>query len=306
MSKLHPRNKHQGRYDLDTLSQTSSNLASYIHTNQYGVRTIDFFNPDAVRHLNQALLLHYYGLTNWEIPENVLCPAVPGRADYIHTMADLLYEQRPKLLKQKTPKVHCLDIGVGASCIYPIIGRSEYGWSFTGSDISQDSLKSASKIIDSNDLLRDQVRLIYQPDPSATLQGIVGEKRFDLVISNPPFHKSKKEAIAATQRKHVNLNSKTTVSAYQGVETELWTKGGELQFIGTLITESKSYASQIQWFSTLVSKKEHLPILQRQIHNAEADDCRIFELAQGQKQSRILTWTYLTQKQRKIWATTQW
>ena len=67
-------------------------------------------------------------------PSGYLCPPIPGRVDYIHYLADLLAESN----NQEIPRgsgIKALDIGTGASLVYPLTGNSEYGWTFTGVDI---------------------------------------------------------------------------------------------------------------------------------------------------------------------------
>jgi hypothetical protein len=56
-----------------------------------------------------------------------------------------------------TPSIHVLDIGVGASCIYPIIGAKLYGWTFTGTDIDEASATSSRHIVQHNSLLNIRV-----------------------------------------------------------------------------------------------------------------------------------------------------
>ena len=132
--KLHPRNKHRQGYNFKQLTKTCPDVAPFVQINKYGTESIDFSNAMAVKLLNKALLIEYYGIVNWQIPPNYLVPPIPGRADYIHHIADVLSDQ----MKQKIPrgpKIKCLDIGVGANCIYPILGTQEYGWSFIGADI---------------------------------------------------------------------------------------------------------------------------------------------------------------------------
>ena len=87
---LHPRNRHHQRYDLPALCQAHPDLQGYITLNPLGEQTIDFANPQAVKALNKALLAHFYAVKHWDIPDGFLCPPVPGRADYIHHLADLL------------------------------------------------------------------------------------------------------------------------------------------------------------------------------------------------------------------------
>ena len=95
---LHPRNLHRNRYDFEKLISTCPELNDFVSINKYGIETIDFSNPSAVKTLNKALLQTYYDIQNWEIPKNYLCPPIPGRADYIHYIADLLAESHNCLL----------------------------------------------------------------------------------------------------------------------------------------------------------------------------------------------------------------
>ena len=119
---LHPRNPHRGRYDFDLLTSTSATLEQYVRVNEYGDASIDFANPKAVKALNQALLKQFYGISVWDIPNQYLCPPIPGRADYLHYLADLLHETNDA---HALKKVRVLDIGAGANMIDPLIGSQE-------------------------------------------------------------------------------------------------------------------------------------------------------------------------------------
>ena len=146
-AELHVRNKHRERYDLDALVKSLPELKEYVILNKYDVESIDFANPAAVKALNKALLIHFYAVESWDIPEGFLCPPIPGRSDYIHIVADLLSGgDETKIPTGK--KVKCLDIGTGANCVYPIIGVSEYDWNFIGSDIDPVSVDWAKGILD--------------------------------------------------------------------------------------------------------------------------------------------------------------
>lgn len=140
---LHPRNRHHSRYDLATLCQVNPELRQFLTLTPAGEQSVDFANPLAVKALNKALLAHFYAVANWDIPDGFLCPPVPGRADYIHHLADLLAEASGTI----PVNASILDIGVGANCIYPLIGVHEYGWRFTGSETSSQALSSAQAII---------------------------------------------------------------------------------------------------------------------------------------------------------------
>ncbi|MGB0885290.1 MAG: 23S rRNA (adenine(1618)-N(6))-methyltransferase RlmF [Chitinophagales bacterium] len=294
-AKIHPRNKHCGNYDFDALIKTLPELDVYVILNKYQNKSIDFFDQNAVKALNKALLKHYYNIDYWDIPQDYLCPPIPGRADYIHHVADLLAKNNNDIIP-KGDKVKVLDIGTGANCIYPIIGNAEYAWRFVGSDMSKKSLESANKNIENNENLSKNVELRLQKNIKNIFKGIIKENEcFNLTICNPPFHSSKAEATKGTLRKLNNLkkqnNSKLLLN-FGGQNNELWCTGGEIQFIKTMIIESKSFANQVLWFTTLVSKEAHLQTIYQMLKKAKVAKMRTINMAQGNKQSRVVAWTF--------------
>jgi 23S rRNA (adenine1618-N6)-methyltransferase len=291
-TQLHPRNKHRGQYDFELLTKTYSELAKYVKQNNYQNLSIDFFNPEAVKALNKALLKQYYNIDFWEIPDNYLCPPIPGRADYIHNIADLLNDTN----LSNNNKIKCLDIGTGANCIYPIIGIAEYNWNFIASDIDKTSLKSAQIIIDSNKSLEKKIELRLQDDKKNIFKGIIKETdKIDVSICNPPFHASAKEAQATSLKKLNNLKNTRNARLelnFGGISNELWCEGGEEQFIKKMIVESMDFASNIRWFTTLVSKSAHLETFYLLLNQQKVREYKTMEMGQGNKISRIIAWTY--------------
>jgi 23S rRNA (adenine1618-N6)-methyltransferase len=290
---FHPRNKHQGQYDLLTLQTVSLGLKPFVFENQYGNLTIDFSDPKAVIELNRALLKHYYGIMDWNIPEQALSPPIPGRADYIHYLADLLEVQ-----KDTKNQIKVLDVGVGANCIYPIIGFHEYGWKMVASDINSESLTNAKRIADANPLFSRSLELRQQNHPTQIFKGIITKQDvFTATICNPPFHASLEDAQSGSIRKWKNLNKKQTRTHekvnlnFGGEGSELWCAGGELSFIQRMIKESVEFSSQCKWFSTLVSKSENLPKIQNALTQINAKKVQVVEMSQGQKKSRFIAWT---------------
>ena len=306
---LHPRNPHRLRYDFKELMVRCPELGPYVSLNQYGDESINFADPAAVKMLNRTLLINFYGISFWDIPENYLCPPVPGRADYIHYIADLLSTCDNGIIPRgKTVSV--LDTGTGANCIYPIIGSYEYGWRFTGSDIDAVSIDSAQKIINANISLTGAVELRMQKNPSAVFRGIVKrDELFDVAICNPPFHSSPENAASGSLRKVNNLNSKKItdpVLNFGGQSIELWTPGGEESFVKKMIHESSEIARQCLWFTTLISKKTTLAGVYKALKQVKALDVRTIDMKQGHKISRIAAWSFLDKIQQKKWTTERW
>jgi 23S rRNA (adenine1618-N6)-methyltransferase len=306
---LHPRNLHQGRYDLELLSDSLPELKAHIFKNEHGNLTLDFANPKAVKSLNRALLKHFYNMEFWDIPAGFLCPPIPGRADYLHYLRDLLGESNVG----KTPigpKIKVLDIGTGANLIYPILGNSIYDWSFVGSELNPVAMESAQKIIAQNQKLQGKIELRLQPDSSKIFSNIIlDEDFFDLTVCNPPFHESAQAAKEVSQRKVRNLTGKLTskpVLNFGGQADELWTDGGELEFIRKMIQESMSFKNQVYWFTTLVSKSENLKSIYYQLEKAGVFSQKTVQMEQGNKQSRFVAWTFLNDKQREDWKKFRW
>ena len=301
---LHPRNFHNDRYDFSTLIKSQNDLKEFVKPNKYGDLSIDFANSNAVIALNKALLSHFYGIKNWEIPKGYLCPPIPGRADYIHHIADLLAScNDEKVPRGKTIKG--LDVGIGANCIYPIIGVSVYGWKFLGSDIEKVSIQSVQNIINSNEILKENIIVKQQENSSNIFVNIINkDEKYDFTLCNPPFHKSLDEALAGNKRKVQNLTKqKNTKSAlnFGGKNNELWCEGGEIAFIKNMIKESLKFPKNCLWFTTLVSKKENLPFIYKSLKDIKAVEVKTIEMAHGQKISRIVAWSFLSKDEQNTW-----
>lgn len=303
---LHPRNIHRSRYDFDLLISNCPELKAFISINKFGIETIDFSNPLAVKTLNKALLQTYYNIQNWDIPKNYLCPPIPGRADYIHYIADLLAETNNGQIPEGN-SVMGLDIGTGANLIYPILGNSIYNWSFVATDIYKTSIENCSKIIEANPKLIDAISLQQQTESRFIFKNIIiPEDRFTFTMCNPPFHASAEEANKSTSRKVSNLNPKekkntNPVLNFGGQNAELWCNGGEIGFVTQMIYESVKYASQCLWFTTLVSKKENLSSIYKTLKKVNAVSVKTIEMSQGQKNSRIVAWSFLSNTEQTAW-----
>lgn len=306
---LHPRNKHRERYNFKELTSTCPELKPFVILNKYNDESIDFSNAEAVLMLNKALLKHFYSVDYWSIPKGYLCPPIPGRADYIHYIADLLATKNQGKIPTGNA-IQCLDIGVGANCIYPIIGNKEYGWSFVGTDIETTTIQSATKIIEENAFLKNSVELRLQKNPNNILRGIIkNDEYFDLTICNPPFHASFEETQSENLRKLRNLkhtrNIKPTLN-FGGKNMELWCEGGEKTFVVNMITQSKELSTSCLWFSTLISNESHLKKIYKVLKELKAFEFKTITMTQGNKTSRIVAWTFFNEEQQKNWMNARW
>ena len=301
---LHTRNLHRFGYDFKKLIIANPDLSNFVFVNQFQNETIDFSNPQAVKSLNSSLLILYYDIKNWDIPEDYLCPPIPGRADYIHYIADLLSNTNNNTIPEGE-NVIGLDIGTGSNLIYPILGNSIYNWSFVGTDVDEIAIQNCKKIINQNPKLTDSISLQLQVSSRFIFKDIIlPEDKFAFTICNPPFHNSAIEATKSSIRKINNLENtrvKTPVLNFGGQNTELCCDGGEIAFITQMIFESAKYPMQVLWFTTLVSKKENLPNIYKILNKVSAVDVKTIDMAQGQKTSRIVAWTFLSESQKENW-----
>jgi len=306
---LHPRSLHRELYDFKRLVAISPALLPFVKPNAYNILSVDYSDPAAVIALNQALLKYFYNISNWSIPQSYLCPPVPGRADYVHYIADVLAASNDGVIPT-SPNVTVLDIGAGANLIYPLIGNAVYGWRFIASDIDPVAIKSAQKIIQANPQIAGNITCRLQPQGNDVFTGIVkpGEL-IDLTMCNPPFHRSAAEAAAGTVKKLQNLGDRfpsKPVLNFGGKHNELWCAGGEAGFINRLVTQSAQFAKNVFWFSTLVSKKETLNGIYKSLDYFKAADVKTISMAQGQKVSRAVAWTFLTETEQQEWKASRW
>ncbi|MEC4726277.1 23S rRNA (adenine(1618)-N(6))-methyltransferase RlmF [Shewanella sp. D64] len=339
---LHPRNLHRDGYDFDKLTEASPALTPYVKPNPYGNLSIDFADPLAVKALNSALLKLHYQIGTWDIPQGFLCPPIPGRVDYLHYIADLLVEADTVESKEDSKregqyvapvntlqsklnkmKINALDIGTGANGIYPILGIQAYGWRFVASDVDPLSLSNVNMIVAANVCLQGKLQTRLQTDHQKVFNGIIqANDRFDITLCNPPFHSSLAEASEGTQRKVKNLAANRAAKGHKppgtqsvnsgaaqvaelnfgGQKAELWCDGGEKQFLDNMIRESKGFATQCLWFTSLVSKKENLQPAYSSLQKVGAATVKTIDMAQGNKLTRVLAWSFLTPSQRDLWA----
>jgi 23S rRNA (adenine1618-N6)-methyltransferase len=323
---FHERNPFGTSYDIPSIVFTCPELENYLkRIKETDEISIDFSEQKAVKLLNRGLLFNRYNLKYWDFPDGYLIPPIPGRAEYIHHIADLISENSEDGELLLGGRVRGLDIGTGSTLIYPLIGHLEYGWNFTGSDIDLEALKSADKIISENSkvLSTDSIKLCYQKYSNNVFKNIFRHKNEKFVFSmcNPPFHSSMAVSFAGTDRKWRGLGredklsdklplSNTTTDTnvessgnhvlnFGGRELELSCKGGEVGFIKTMIDESSddSVRCRIKWFTCIVSKKTNMATLKKYIKNMEPYSKRPFEVREidmsvGNKKFQFLAWTY--------------
>lgn len=294
-SNYHVNSKHSNGYDFATLCKVFPDLRQYVFVNKYDTETINFSNPKAVKVLNTALLFAYYKVKYWSFPDENLCPPIPSRAEYIHHLADLLDTSSIKR------NIKVLDVGTGASCIYPLLGKGAYNWNFIATDIDKKSLFNANKIINRNKLTQS-IQTKHQKNKTHIFKGILSDDlKFSATMCNPPFYASLQEARQQNMRKNKNLGTKTNERNFAGNQNELCYKGGEKAFLHTYLYESSLFKQQCFWYTTLVSKKENVKSMYTSLQKLGATAIKTIQIQLGNKITRIVAWTFLTKEAQKEW-----
>ncbi|MDC0177706.1 23S rRNA (adenine(1618)-N(6))-methyltransferase RlmF [Polaribacter sp.] len=279
---LHPKNNFNKGYDFDALILVNPLLKGFVAKNQFDTVTIDFSNPEAVRELNKALLFSFEKISCWNFPAKNLCPPIPGRLDYIHYLADLLSSEE---------NIKILDIGTGATVIYPLLGIATYNWNFVATDIDIDSLDVAQDIMDDNKF-DSKIELRQQLKEEQILKGILkDDDSFSATMCNPPFYKSAEEAQGANGRKSRNLGN-NAIRNFAGNNNELWYVGGEKAFLHNYLYESSLFPKSSKWFTSLVSKKENVKSLEKSSKKLGVQEFKIIPMHQGNKVTRIVAWRF--------------
>jgi len=294
---VHKNNKHQGDYDFNKLSKVHEPLAEHVYIGKSGKQTIDFSKQMAVKVFNTALLKYHYEIEYWQFPHKHLCPAIPGRAEYIHLVYDLLKSSGI----DKDAKL--LDIGTGATCIYPLLGSREYNWNFIASETDKNAFENSAKIIKMNNLGK-QIELRFQSNWESILKGIIkADDKISATICNPPFYKNQSDADKENRSKLTGLghNSQTADRNFSGTQKELIYPGGEKAFLHNYLYQSSLFKTNCFWFTSLVSKKKLVESMRSSLKKLGAKEIKTISMQLGNKTSRVVAWTFLSLEEQKTW-----
>ncbi len=294
---MHKNNLHSKGYNFEVLISNTPHLNDFVYESKYGKQTIDFANPEAVKCLNTALLKTHYGIQFWEFSDENLCPPIPGRVDYIHTLNELLQSSGLKR------DITVLDIGTGATCIYPLLGHSVYNWNFIASEVDKKAIDNAKRIIDNNNL-NQHIELRFQNNSQQIFEDVLhSSERITATICNPPFYKNEAEANENTLRKLKGLGGKTNELKrnFSGTSNELWYPGGEKAFLHNYLYQSSLLKTNCFWYTSLASKKEHVKSMQTSLKKLGATSIKVLQMSLGNKISRVVAWTFLSKKEQDEW-----
>lgn len=279
------RNLYHQNIDFQKLSQLSSELRNGSH--------VCFTDPKSFMSLTKALLKAHFNL-ELELPSNRLCPPIPNRHNYVLFVKDLLDTTTFNTQPSRLPRVG-IDIGTGASAIYPLLGYIQRGWSFIATEADETNFRYAHDNVARNGLShaikilgpRDPTALIIPTDYMTTLQG----QTFDFLMTNPPFYDSEAELLSCAAKK-----SQPPYSACTGAQIEMVCPGGEVGFVSRIFRESlkEELRLKIQWYTSLLGRLESVEALVKLFKENGIENYAINELVQGSRTKRwVLAWSFM-------------
>ncbi|XP_020563958.1 U6 small nuclear RNA (adenine-(43)-N(6))-methyltransferase isoform X2 [Oryzias latipes] len=279
---MHPRNRYKDKPpDFAYLASKYPDFQQHVHTSLAGRPVVNFKEPEAVRALTCTLLKEDFGLTI-EIPLERLIPTVPLRLNYIHWVEDLIDGQ-------KKPR-RGIDIGTGASCIYPLLGATMNGWFFLATEVDDICFDYATKNVEQNNL-SDLVKVVKVPQKTLLMDALKEETEivYDFCMCNPPFFANQLEAKGVNSR---NSRRPPPSSVNTGGVTEIMAEGGELEFVKRIIHDSLQLKKRLRWYSCMLGKKCSLAPLKEELRKQGVPKVTHTEFCQGRTMRWALAWSF--------------
>ncbi|KAI1716212.1 methyltransferase small domain-containing protein [Ditylenchus destructor] len=286
---MHPRNQFKTNPpNFKDLAKKYSFLKDKCYLGVGGKVCVDFKNPKAVTALSRALLLEYFGLSV-QFPEDSLVPRIPQRLNYILLIEDLLRDNN-----LNNDSVCGIDIGTGASCIFPLLGAKQCEWNFVATELDEISLNCARENAVNNGLSR---KIILVSVGAETIFEKVmeefPERVFEFCMCNPPFFDPEEgdqrflsSPDVNTMRNRFTEDGKLAPrSATLAKHNEVFVRGGEVAFVTRIINESYRFKDRIRIFTTMIGRRSSISPLQKMLTSSDLNvSVSVYALSQGRTQ----------------------
>ncbi|KAM4795094.1 RNA N(6)-adenosine-methyltransferase METTL16 [Rhinophrynus dorsalis] len=283
---MHPRNRYKDKPpDFAYLASKYPDFKQHVNVNLAGKISLNFKDPCAVRALTCTLLKEDFGLSI-DIPLERLIPTVPLRLNYIHWVEDLI----SYLGTDQTALRRGIDIGTGASCIYPLLGATLNGWYFLATEVDDICFNYAKKNVEQNNLA-DLIKVVKVPQKTLLMDALKEESEiiYDFCMCNPPFFANQMEAQGVNSR---NPHRPPPSSVNTGGITEIMAEGGELEFVKRIIHDSLQLKKRLRWYSCMLGKKCSLAPLKEELKIQGVPKVSHTEFYQGRTMRWALAWSF--------------
>ncbi|KAF7503624.1 hypothetical protein GJ744_003446 [Endocarpon pusillum] len=266
-------------------------------------KQLDFSDPESVLQLTKSLLHRDFEI-DIELPNDRLCPPVPNRFNYIIWLQDLVDSTSHDYRESYDPRreVVGVDIGTGASAIYPLLGcRQRPNWRFIATEADEKSFDYARRNVARNGLA-DRIQVLKVEDAGGKDGPLVPEsvlekfERIDFVMTNPPFHSSQHSLLTSASSKSRPPNSVCT-----GSPSEMITPGGEVGFVTRLIHQSVSVQQEkrttrtkVQWWSSMLGKLSSVGVVVERLRKAGCRNWAVKEFVHpgGKTRRWAVAWSF--------------
>jgi len=284
---MHPRNRYKKeKPSFLKLALKYPDFRAQVTQDEDGKVLLDFKNADALRALTTCLLKEDFGLTV-ELPPDRLVPTLPLRLNYIHWLEDIVGRERDKW---------GIDIGTGASCIYPLLAVKMNGWKFLATEADPENCMHARKNVEKNGMAKEitvfQVEkevALLTPLNDPSLPGAL-PKKYDFCMCNPPFFADHMEAQAVGTSRSMDRPEAMSVSTAS--PEECIAHGGEVGFVRQMIQESLLLKERVTVYSSMLGKKTSLAALKEELRANGVSKYSSTELCQGRTMRWALAWSF--------------
>ena len=257
---IHERNPYKVPPDFKELAVECPEFRSVLKTELNGKLSLDWKDRDAVRVLTLTLLKRDFGL-DVRIPPGNLVPTLPLRFNYLLWLEDLMAANEGSNLHSdfNCSEPFGLDVGVGASCVYPLLAAKHFKWHVLGSDVDPESLASARENVARNNL-EERVELFHQDPEGPVFEEAISRspsKKLAFTLCNPPFYEGSQTSPVRAPRHEKPA----------GKVNEMTTPGGEVALVERMIQESLKLKNSVLFFTCMVGHKGSLKEIKKVFHS---------------------------------------
>ena len=196
----------------------------------------------------------------------------PRRLNYLLWVEDLL-----GLLPDSDALRAGLDIGAGASAVYSLLGAAHFKWRMVSTEADSSNFEAATENVQNNKL-NSSVKIIKVDKSDIFLKAFESNQDFDFSMCNPPFYTKEK---------------KLKDEDIAGIESEVKTIGGEVEFVKKMITESSENKHKVKIYTVLLGHKSSLSPVKHILANLRAASFTTTEFCQGKTMRWGVAWTFL-------------
>lgn len=299
---MHRRNIFRKEPDFKKLVYDYHELKQFMTVGSKDKLKFDFKNPNALRALTCALL-HGYFQKEIEIPNDRMIPAVPQRLNYICWIEDLV-----KLLENQVYDLSVIgiDIGTGASCIFPILScHRNPSWNMIGIEADAKSYGVACENVNRN-YMGDKI-CILRISPDSTLNDILcmANGPITFIMCNPPFFEEEYgvtlevyPTVSGSNSGNSNSNNisfgrpKSSSNTSDRIESVV--SGGEIAFVGRILEQSRHLKEEVAIYSSMLGRKQSLTHFKQTLSSMNEDNLSWTwaELCQGKTIRYAIAWTF--------------